>query len=70
MDVIILLQGGSGVQSVQLILATLLHAYNALIFFVCLASKRRRIRFSWGASFACIQAFLIIMRLRQIMLRL
>jgi len=32
MDVIILLQGGSGVQSVQLILATLLQAYDALIF--------------------------------------
>lgn len=31
-DVIILLQGGSGVQSVQMILATLLQACNALIF--------------------------------------
>ena len=31
-DVIILLQGGSGVQSVQMILATLLQACNALVF--------------------------------------
>jgi hypothetical protein len=32
MNVIFLLQGGSGVQSVQMILATLLQACNALVF--------------------------------------
>jgi len=41
MNVIFLLQGGSGVQSVQMILATLLQACNALVFLRLLGIERR-----------------------------
>jgi hypothetical protein len=57
-DVIILLQGGSGVQSVQMVLATLLQACNALIFLRLLGIEKRAHLILLGGIFCLYPAFL------------
>lgn len=58
LDVIILLQGGSGVQSVQMILATLLQACNALVFLRVLGIEKTAHLIVLGGIFCLHPAFL------------
>ena len=58
MNVIFLLQGGSGVQSVQMILATLLQACNALVFLRLLGIERAAHVIVLGGIFCLYPGFL------------